>query len=452
MGLRVLARSSQCVPRTGDRSRPCWQCRGARPRWPRRRARTGPGWHERNTPVVATPGRLHGLDGTGLAHVFAQALIGRRDRVQALELVLADHPDADAVFEAIFAQDPTTRHAATELLPGLVRLADVEPEHVTWLWPGRIPLAKITLLDGDPGLGKSSLTLDLAARTSVGASMPDGSPGVAGGVVILSAEDGVADTIRPRVEAAGGDLSRIAVLRTVGVGEDERLPAIPDDLPEVEVAIAEVGATLLIVDPLAAFLGADVNSHRDQDVRRALAPFAALAERTKVAVTVVRHLNKATGASAIYRGGGSIGIAGAARSVLLVAKDPADPERRILAPVKSNLGRPSAALAYTMEEASNGAVKVAWQGESDLSADRLLASRAMVRATASQSMRLASFSSRSSPTVRVRRRKCLRQLLKPTSRPQRFAAHAKRWESSPNPSTRTVSEACRPGGGGFPRL
>ncbi|MDP6582331.1 MAG: AAA family ATPase, partial [Vicinamibacterales bacterium] len=218
-----------------------------------------------------------------------------------------------------------------------VLLSDVTPERVEWLWLGRIPSGKVTLIDGDPGLGKSALTTDLAARVSTGRPMPDGEPCEAGGVVILTAEDALADTVRPRLDAAGANSTRIIAVPTVGTGEDEHMPSVPGDLGAIEVAIQRVDARLVIIDPLMAYLGGEVNSHRDQDVRRALAPIAQLAERTGVAVLIIRHLNKDQGGKAIYRGGGSIGISGAARSVLLVAEDPDDLDRRILVPVKANL-------------------------------------------------------------------------------------------------------------------
>ncbi len=285
-----------------------------------------------------------------------------------------DPDEAEAVFASIYTRDSRERGQAL-----VVNLTDVVPERVSWLWPGRIPLGKVTLLEGDPGLGKSVLTCDLAARLTHGDPMPDGFAPAAGGVVILSAEDGLADTIRPRLEAAGADLSRVVSVPVVRSAKGERLPELPTDLEELERVIRAAGARLVIIDPLMAFLGSEVNSWRDQDVRRALAPLARVAEETGAAVVVVRHLNKGTGTPAIYRGGGSIGIAGAARSVLLVAKDPEDEQRRVLAPVKSNLGAPAPALAFRLEgDAATGAVSVVWLGATERTADELLAMPASV--------------------------------------------------------------------------
>jgi hypothetical protein len=196
----------------------------------------------------------------------------------------------------------------------------------------------------------------------------------AAGVVIVSAEDGVADTILPRINAAGGDPSKIVVLNTVPDGDGrERFLSLPEDIPHVKRAIARVEAKLVIFDPLMAFLSGNLDAHRDHHVRRVLAELAALAEDTGVAVVVVRHLNKSSGTNPLYRGGGSIGIVGAARSALLVAKHPEDDQRRVLASQKSNLAEAPPSLTFALTEASNGAVSVEWKGETPLKAHALLA-------------------------------------------------------------------------------
>jgi hypothetical protein len=226
--------------------------------------------------------------------------------------------------------------------PKLVRVSDVQPEKVVWLWENRIPFGKLTLLEGDPDLGKSLIACDLAARVSTGCAMPlDTMWRQPAGVVILSAEDGVADTIRPRLEAAGADVSRI-----VAFSLDNVLPSIPDDLPEIERAIASVGAKLVIVDPLVAFLGERVRATNDQKVRRALTPLAALAQRMGVAILAIRHLTKNERAATKYRGGGSIGLFGAARAVLLAATYPSDPTCQVLVPTKTNLSAPPSSITY----------------------------------------------------------------------------------------------------------
>jgi archaellum biogenesis ATPase FlaH len=253
-------------------------------------------------------------------------------------------------------------------------LAEVKSEKVRWLWKGRIPYGKLTIVDGDPGTGKSAMTTDLAARVSAGRNFPDATSCEASGVVLLNAEDGLADTIRPRLEAAGADLVRVLALATVSNGDgSERLLSIPEDLAIIRRGIELVNARLVIVDPMMAFVSGSVNTHKDQDIRRALGPLAKLAEETGAAVVVVRHLNQATGQNPLYRGGGSIGIIGQARSALLVAKDPQDECRRVLAPLKSNLAKSAPSLVFTLTEAANGAVRVEWKGATTHTADVLLA-------------------------------------------------------------------------------
>ncbi len=264
----------------------------------------------------------------------------------------------------------------------LVRMADVVPERVEWLWEARIPRGKVTALDGDPGLGKSQTMTSVCARVTTGAPMPDGSRGVPpADVVICSAEDGIADTIVPRLLAAGADLERVYTL-TIADEAGERTIAIPDDLAHLEDAVVARSAALVVIDPLMAHLPSTVNSYRDQDVRRALAPLAALAERTGCAMVVIRHLNKMAGGNPLYRGGGSIGIIGAARSGLLAASDPDDETgtRRVLAVMKSNLAPIAPALSYTIEsvtvESPAGPIatsRVAWGEVTEHTAAQLLA-------------------------------------------------------------------------------
>jgi hypothetical protein len=263
----------------------------------------------------------------------------------------------------------------------LIRMDTVRSRPVEWLWEGWIPYGTVTLIEGDPDLGKSTLTADLAARVSRGWRMPpaggpapDLSPV---GVLLLSAEDSLEQTIKPRLDAAEGDSSRITTLFAIRTGDsDERPPILPYDLTEMEAAIRQLDARLVVVDPLMAFLDGEINSHRDQDIRRAMHQFKLLAERTGAALVVVRHLNKLAGSSAMYRGGGSIGIIGAARSALLVARDPTDRSARVMASVKSNLSRKPASLRYRVESATAGGVavgRIGWIGECDLTADDLVA-------------------------------------------------------------------------------
>lgn len=252
----------------------------------------------------------------------------------------------------------------------IVTLASVTPERVRWLWPGRLPLGKLVLLDGDPSVGKSTLALDWAARVSTGAKWPDGAdaPGAAD-VLLLSAEDGLADTLAPRLAAAGADRGRVHVLTEVPIVDSDGRrqfvpPSLPRDIPVIERAIAEHGVRLVIVDVLMAYLSGGVDAHRDQDVRAVLHRLAAMAERTGCTVLLIRHLNKAGGSNPLYRGGGSIGIVGAARAAFLVARDPDNPERRILAVSKLNIAVEPPSLAYTLvSDTEYGVARVVWEDE-----------------------------------------------------------------------------------------
>lgn len=318
------------------------------------------------------------------AHRAVEALRGGGLAAEALELPpdLGEHGDVDdfhrrvgdAGLMAALADLPVLVEGEASATPAVVGtlLSDVQAEAVRWLWAGRIPLAKMTVLDGDPGLGKSTLTLDLAARVTTSGRMPDGSAGAMGGVVLLTAEDGLGDTVRPRLEAAGADLARVVALSSIGTGRDRRPVVLPEDIETVTAAIRRVGAVLVVVDPLMAFLSGKVDSHRDQDVRRALAQLATLAEETGAALVVVRHLNKTAAGNPLYRGGGSIGIVGAARAGLLVARDPADEDRRILATTKCNLAAEPRSWRWRLEAEPGLPVCVRWIEECDLRAADLV--------------------------------------------------------------------------------
>jgi hypothetical protein len=251
-----------------------------------------------------------------------------------------------------------------------VALADVRPEPIVWLWHGWLARGKVHVLDGDPNVGKSTLTVAIAAALSTGPAsrFPDGArveqPATS---LISSAEDGLADTLRPRLDAAGGDPCRVFAFRL-----DAPLDALPAGLDVLEREILGRGADFVVIDPLMAHLESSVNSHRDQDVRIVLRELAAIAGRTRSAILLVRHLNKGSGSSPIYRGGGSIGIIGAARIGMLAAPDP-EGAGFVLASSKNNLAAPPPSLAYKIVGVENGASRVEWAGVSRCSAAALLA-------------------------------------------------------------------------------
>lgn len=262
----------------------------------------------------------------------------------------------------------------------VTRLSDVVPERVSWLWPGRIPAGKLVTLDGDPSLGKSTLALTFAGIVTTGGTWPDGSVcAFTGDVVLLAAEDGLADTIRPRLDAAEADCTRVHAVEGVRVtdpdtGETFLRPPTLGDVADLRELVVATGARLLVVDVLMAYLPSGTDSHKDQDIRRVLSGLASLAEDTGCTVLLLRHLNKAKGGDPMYRGGGSIGIVGAARAGLLVAADPDDPELRVLASTKSNLGPAPDALTYRLTDANAfGVARVQWVGTSNHDARALLA-------------------------------------------------------------------------------
>jgi len=234
-----------------------------------------------------------------------------------------------------------------------ILLFDVTPEPVTWIWPGYLPTGKLVVFDGNPGDGKSTMALDIGARITQGHAMPDGTRSECepGGVVILSAEDGPADTIRPRFEAAGGDLSKARILTGIKSQDKEGNPVLLPPTIEAIEAIREtvqmIDARLVIIDPLMAHLSGETNSNRDQDIRSALSPLAKLADETGVAILIIRHLNKTRSESSPkYRGGGSIGIIGAARVGLMVLEHQG---KKVLTNPKNNLAKEAPTLTYSIE-------------------------------------------------------------------------------------------------------
>jgi AAA domain len=291
------------------------------------------------------------------------------------------------------AQEAERRKRETGIGLATVRADRIAPKRVAWVWPGRIPAGKVTMLDGDPGLGKSCITIDLTARVSTASPFPDGhKPDKARCVLLLSAEDGVEDTIVPRLQAAGANRKLVTIVDHVADDGGPRPVELPADIDRIEKWCASLiyadddspdafwtTPGLVIIDPLTAFLAGEVNAHRDQDVRRVLFRLKVMAEETGCAVVCVRHLNKAPGTNPLYRGGGSIGIIGAARSGLLVGVDPDDEDRRILAVSKSNLAAKAPSLAYRVLGATfrHGdeqipTVRIAWDGASEHTAEDLL--------------------------------------------------------------------------------
>jgi RecA-family ATPase len=257
----------------------------------------------------------------------------------------------------------------------IVRASSIQPKPLKWLWPGMVPRGKITILDGDPGTGKSLVTMDLAARLSAGDPLPDNETKYKPqNIILICAEDDAADTLIPRLDMAGADLSRIDIVNQGLDAQGNPKPmTIPGDLDAVEFAIESVRAALLIIDPIMAYMGEKVHTHNDASVRAALGPLKDLAQRTGCAVLMVRHLNKNGEAKALYRGGGSIAFTGLARSALIVDRHPEEPGVVVLAQAKSNLARMTQSYSYTIDAVGDPGVPIVeWQDRVSMSADALM--------------------------------------------------------------------------------
>lgn len=317
---------------------------------------------------VASEVRIVGLPGVPKKGDVTDYFARGGTREELIALVRASEPFVDV-----------PRGGEVQRGPLLVTRAEsVTPSETEWFWPGRIPFGKISIIDGNPGQGKSTMTLDLVARASRGGPMPDYDPGVDGQSlvsILLSAEDGMEDTIVPRLIVAGADLSKVLAIDAVKAGDGpERSWQLPGDLDYLRDLIVETGARIVVIDPLMAYLEAGVSSNNDQHVRRALHPLKMLADETGVAMIIVRHLRKNNEGIAMLQGGGSVGIIGAARAGLVVGGDPNDPEskQRVVAVSKMNLGEPAGALAFHLENSLNGAGRIVWDGPSPHTAETLL--------------------------------------------------------------------------------
>jgi archaellum biogenesis ATPase FlaH len=242
----------------------------------------------------------------------------------------------------------------------LTPLSEIHPQTMKWLWLGRIPLGKITVLAGDPSLGKSFLTLDMAARVTTGGRWPDGAPACDGNVILVSAEDDAADTIRPRLDALGADVSRVHILESIRDRSGERGFSLASDTARLEAAIAKIGnVRLVVIDPISAFLG-NTDSHKNSDVRALLAPLAKMAATLGVAIVCVTHLSKSA-ADPLNRLSGSIAFGATARAAWLVSRDPERHERRLMLTLKNNLALEPDGLAFAIQVNEQGSPVVAWE-------------------------------------------------------------------------------------------
>jgi RecA-family ATPase len=251
-------------------------------------------------------------------------------------------------------------------------VSQLTPRQVVWLWQYRLALGKLALLEGDPGLGKSLVALDLCARLSTGRPFPDGTPGPApASAIVLNGEDGAEDTVRPRLQALGADMERVFIVDRTGPAFPEPL-LFPTHLALLDEALTRTRASLVVIDPIKAFLHPGIVESIEPSVRRALGPLAQLADKHACVMLLHRHLNKSRGSQSLYRGGGSIAFLALCRSGWLIAPDPQQPKRRILAQVKNNLAAPQPSLAFAVQGAHSESPLLSWQGPCAQTANQLL--------------------------------------------------------------------------------
>ena len=243
----------------------------------------------------------------------------------------------------------------------LIQMSDIETEEVSWLWYPFIPYGKLTIVQGDPGDGKTTLVLNIAARLSKGDSMDDGMRcDEPINIIYQTAEDGLADTVKPRLENAGADCSRIMV-----IDESDKSLSMADE--RLEEALQKTNAKLLILDPIQAYLGGGMDMNRANEARDMTKRLGALAEKYKCAIVLIGHMNKAAGNKAAYRGMGSIDFYAVARSVLLVGRIEEEPNKRAVVQIKNNLAAFGHAKAF---ELSAGGFD--WIGDYEITADEVL--------------------------------------------------------------------------------
>lgn len=253
-----------------------------------------------------------------------------------------------------------------------VRADQVTIEPINWLWPERFALGKLSMIGGDPGTSKSTLSIEIAARVTTGTAFPDREPNEqSGSAILLAGEDDAADTIVPRFLAAGGDPKKLHILN-----EDFTLK---ESLKKLEALIEELGdVRLIIIDPITEYLGNVRNTLDVSEIRKTLGPLTTLLRRHSVAGIAISHLNKDQSKNAIYRMTGTIAYVAIARAVYIVAKDPDDPERRIFVPAKNNIGPDRFGLAYRVIQTTVDQVvttRIQWEPHPvEISPDELLGS------------------------------------------------------------------------------
>ena len=243
----------------------------------------------------------------------------------------------------------------------MIKMSEIQSQEIDWLWYPFIPYGKLTIVQGDPGDGKTTMVLNIAAKLSKGEGL-EGNMKVPEDMNIIyqTAEDGLADTVKPRLEAAGADCERVLV-----IDESDKSLSMSDE--RLEEAIKQTGARLLILDPIQAYLGGGVDMNRANEARDMTKKLGALAEKYKCAIVLIGHMNKAAGNKAAYRGMGSIDFFAVARSVLLVGRVEGQPDIRAVVQIKNNLAAFGHPKAFQLSEAG-----FRWLGDYEITADEVL--------------------------------------------------------------------------------
>ena len=271
-------------------------------------------------------------------------------------------------FKSIVLKEPSKPETVK-----IIRMSDVELTPVEWLWKPYLPFGKLSVLQGNPGEGKTYFAMHLAAACTNGKLLPNMERMEPFNVIYQTAEDGLGDTVKPRLIEAGADLDRVLV-----IDDSEVQLTLSDE--RIEKAIVENNARLVIIDPIQAYLGADVDMNRANEVRPIFMRLGQVAQRTGCAILLIGHLNKAAGMQSLQRGLGSIDIAAAVRSVLFIGKLKHDPTMRILTHEKSSLAPPGVSLAFSLGD--EGGFR--WVGEYDITADEMLSGIEPQRETKTQ--------------------------------------------------------------------
>lgn len=243
----------------------------------------------------------------------------------------------------------------------MIKMSDVQSQEIEWLWYPFIPYGKLTIVQGDPGDGKTTLVLNIAAKLSKGEGLEEEMKAPEPmNIIYQTAEDGLADTVKPRLETAGADCEKILV-----IDESDKSLSMADE--RLEDALKQTGARLLILDPIQAYLGGGMDMNRANEARDMTKKLGALAEKYKCAIVLIGHMNKAAGNKAAYRGMGSIDFFAVARSVLLVGRVEGQPDIRAVVQIKNNLAAFGHPKAFRLTEKGFD-----WQGDYEITADEVL--------------------------------------------------------------------------------